>query len=171
MRNALRLSVLALALSSPAALAQFQNRSIGAQGGYAKLPEGLGLNWSLPLGLLATTYFDNGIEGTVHVSGAVVQDLLGAYGFAGSGEIGARYLFVQGDRLRPYAGLHGAYLYVGMPNRAYQLVGVGPDLGVEYFFTDGWTIGLRGEYNVYLELGPHGFQPSWGINLELGSWY
>ncbi len=171
MRNALRLWVLALALSSPAVLAQFQNRSIGAQSGFWSLPEPAGLDWAIPLGLFATTYFDNGIEGTVHMAGSLVrQRATGYWGLGGSGEMGARYLFVQGDRLRPTAGLHVAYLYVGMPNISQHFVGVGPELGVEYFFTDGWSVGIRGEYNVYFEIG-RDFMTSWGLNLELGSWY
>lgn len=171
MRNVLRLWVLALALSSPAVLAQFQNRSIGGQLGYSKLPEPLGLDWAIPVGLFATNYFDNGIEGTVHMAGALVRrSVIGDFGFGGSAEIGGRYLFNQGDRLRPYAGLHGAYLYVGFRTTTFQLVGIGPDLGVEYFIADGWSLGLRAEYNVYFELN-QGFQTSWGINLEVGSWY
>jgi outer membrane protein len=65
--------------------------------------------------------------------------------------VGIRYLFTE-ESFRPYAGADISYLFVFRPEATSQYVGLGPNLGFDYFVTDTVSLGLRGQYNFYIAL-------------------
>jgi len=171
MRNALAYLAVVAALSAPPALAQFQNRSIGASVGYLDLQRTAGLSWGVPLGIHATTYFDSHIEGTLYALGMLAQEPVSKlYSFGGTMQMGVRYLFMQ-EFLRPYVGVEGSYLGVFGATGSYsQFVGVGPMAGIDYFINDNLTLGVRAQYNLYILLNAWP-QTSFGLTLEVATWY
>lgn len=158
------------------AQAQFANRGIGAFSGYMGLNEAAQLDWGVPVGLKASLYLDAGFEATVHVAGMfLIERISGRQILGVAGSSGLRYLFFQ-EHLRPYAGLDLSYLYVGFDDaRATAIgtrsfVGLGPNVGVENFFWDNLSLGLRGQVNLYWWLNQP-LQTSLSLTLDVTAYY
>jgi outer membrane protein len=170
MRHGIALCALATLLFGSQALAQYQNNSIGLNVGYLDLDEAQGLNWAIPLGLHASRYFDANVEGTAHAIGLLAQvPISQKYAFGFLIQLGARYLFMT-EAIRPYAGAHFSFFNVFADNAQYQYGGVGANAGVDYFLNDAWSIGVRGQANLYLTLNAPATW-SYGLSLEISTWY
>ena len=176
----MRSALLALGLSSvllaaSPAWAQFANRSIGFSAGYQKLNEEARLEWGIPAGILYTAYLDAGFEATGHFHVMFVRDsALSQTVVAVAPQLGIRYLFAQ-EFLRPYVALDISYLHLFYDQTASQsatvsYVGLGPNLGVDVFVNDTWSVGIRAQYNLYLALNRTP-QSSIGATLEVATYY
>ncbi len=176
MRSALfALGVLSVVLVGSPAWAQFANRSIGFSAGYQKLNEESGLDWGIPAGILYTAYLDAGFEATGHFHVMFLRDPVLQKTVVGvTPQIGIRYLFAQ-EHLRPYVALDISYLNLFYDQGANQsaatsYVGIGPNLGLDVFINDTWSVGVRGQYNLYVMLNKP-LQTSLGATLEVATYY
>lgn len=174
MKQALALLVVAFALSAPEALAQYQNRGIGLNVGYLQIIHDVEVDGGLPIGLHASAYTDNSVELTAHTQfmlGQITGSVVPVLGF--NLQFGARYLFLT-DALRPYAGLHVTYMHFFAADRQLLVGGAGPHVGVDYFFNDAWSLGVRGQFNGLLDFHSiAGFRGGWsaGAAIEVTTWY
>jgi outer membrane protein len=176
MRSALLgLGLCSVLLAASPAWAQFANRSIGFSAGYQKLNEESGLNWGVPAGILYTAYLDAGFEATGHFHVMFLQDPVLRKTVVGvTPQIGIRYLFLQ-EHVRPYVALDLSYLHLfydtgGNQAASTNYVGVGPNLGIDFFVSDTWSVGVRGQYNLYVMLNKP-TQSSLGATLEVATYY
>lgn len=170
MRSFLIAAGLLAVLCSAPAHAQFANRSIGVSTGYMKLNDAAGLDWGIPLGGFFSFYLENGFE---FITGGHVMLLEEAvsrkYVIGVTPTVGIRYLFAQ-ERFRPYVGLDIAYLHIFDTVVTQDYAGLGPNLGVDLFFSDTWSVGLRGQVNVYLRLNEP-TQTSLDATVVLATYY
>ena len=169
-----RLSVMLLvfaaaALAPSQAEAQFANRSVSLSLGYMHLNEAAGLDAGFPLGLAYTGYIEGGFEWSAGVQGMILRDLTGRQVVAVAGGPGIRYLFLE-EGLRPYVGGELTYLHIFAYEIATQFVGLGPYVGVDYFLTDSFSIGARGQYNFYVMLNQP-LQTSLNGNVIFSAWF
>jgi outer membrane protein len=144
----------ALALLGAApAHAQFANRSLGLSLGYMDFHRTAGLDEAFFLGIDASLYIENGFEVVSLSKIALPKDTTDpennrVVGLAPS--LGLRYLFSE-ESLRPYLGTDISYLVI-FKESVSNLVGIGPNVGVDFFVSDSVSVGLRGQYNFYLAL-------------------
>lgn len=171
----LALGAAATLLVSTPAFAQFANRAIGATAGYLKLNEENGLDWGIPVGIFWDTYLDAGFEFTVRANAMFLQEPVTFKTVVGvAPQVGIRYLLLQ-EHFRPYVGLDLSVLgIIYNPEQTSQLAkvyfGPGPNVGFEYFVSDEWSIGLRGQYNLYYWFNSP-LQSSFGATLEVAAHY
>lgn len=169
-RLSLLLLVFAAAALAPSqADAQFANRSVSLSIGYMHLNEAVGLESGFPLGLHYSGYIESGFEWTAGVQGMILRDATTRQVVAVSGGPGLRYLFLE-EGLRPYVGAELTYLHIFGYEFATQFVGLGPYVGVDYFVTDTFSIGLRGQYNIYVMLNQR-TQTALGANAVFSAWF
>jgi outer membrane protein len=172
------LCLLAFLTGTPS-YAQFANQSIGLSVGYMKLsslsqsPEGNApqVAWGLPVGLYGTTYLGEGFDLTYHVLQAMVlqESLSGTQILAIAPSIGVRYFFTQ-EPFRPYGGLDLTYLHIFGDVVANNFFGLGPNLGFDLFVNSTWSVGLRGQLNLYWWLNlPVQISPA--ITAEIATYY
>jgi outer membrane protein len=141
----------ALFLATPAQ-AQFANRSIGLSLGYMDFNRTAGLDAGAFVGFDASLYIEGGFE-LVSLTKLTFPEDPGTgkrvVGLAPS--VGIRYLFME-ESIRPYAGTDLSYLYVFKSGSNAQYVGIGPNVGLDFFLSDALSLGLRGQYNIYIAL-------------------
>ncbi len=170
MRSTVLLAALsAFLLCVPEAHAQFANRSLGASVGYMRLNIN-NLDWGVPVGVDASVYIENHFDLVFHAAGMVLNDTAERKQFVGVyGATGVRYLFNE-DVVRPYAGLDLGYFQTFMRAKNANLVGLTPNLGIEWMAGDTWSIGARGQYTLYYMLNED-LQSSLGLHLQLSTWF
>ncbi len=160
------LGVLAAPLS---AHAQFANRSVNLSVGY------LDLNYAavsdgFPIGIGYSGYIEAGFEWTVAAQFMILRNAVANRQMVGAaGGPGIRYLFLE-ESLRPYVGGELTYLHVFDPEVNFQRVGIGPYVGVDYFLTDSFSLGARGQVNLYLMLNEP-VNRSVGLNVIASAWF
>lgn len=153
MRSLLYVFALAAALlvAGPAH-AQFSNRSAGASAVFMWLNGTAGLDTALLVGLDGSIYLENGWELiTLSKFGFPYDGPSQQYVAAFAPSVGVRYLFME-ERIRPYVGADINYLFVFKPANTVQLVGVGPNAGLDLFLTDSVSLGVRGQFALYVML-------------------
>jgi outer membrane protein len=154
MRTLLCTLAFALALLGAApAHAQFANRSLGLSLGYMDFNATKGLDSTFFLGIDASLYIENGFELVSLSKIAFPKDTTDpeekrVVGLAPS--IGLRYLFSE-ESIRPYVGSDISYLIV-FKESVSNFVGIGPNVGVDFFVSDSVSVGVRGQYNFYIAL-------------------
>lgn len=161
----------ALAWATPAH-AQYANHSIGFSVGYLKVNDNAGLDWAIPFGITYTAYIDGGLDAVVHAQGAITQEPFSTrQDFAIFPSIGLRYRLMS-EAFRPYVGLDLVYLHVFSDTLAdlTNWVGLGPNVGFEYFPADSWSIGLRGQFNAYWWLSKS-IDTGFGVTAEVNFYY
>ncbi|RKG95958.1 hypothetical protein D7V97_36370 [Corallococcus sp. CA053C] len=145
--------LLAALLGATPAHAQFSNRSLGLSLGYMDFQRTAGLAGTPFLGLEGSLYIENGFE-VVSLSKLMFpKDTFATpekrvIGLAPS--LGIRYLLLE-ESIRPYIGTDVSYLIV-LKDSASNFVGLGPNIGIDFFVTDAVSLGLRAQYNFYLAL-------------------
>lgn len=158
-------------LCGTSADAQYANKSLGISVGYTKFSVAQGnLDYGVPLSLDGSLYIENGFELDAHFPVMLLKPA-GYDQFIGlAPSIGVRYLFMQ-EAFRPYAGLDVSFLFF-LGNLDFQIgnfyVGPSPNIGFDYFLTEGVSVGLKAQFNWYLALNHHpenslGFMA--GVNL------
>jgi outer membrane protein len=154
--------VLALALSATAH-AQFANRSIWFSVGFMDLGDNaeLRLDYAYPIGVGSSLYIEGGFEATADFQLMIVTLLGGLQTVAIAPAVGIRYLFSE-EMIRPYAEVDISYLHVFSQPDAINFVGLGPKLGIDFFLSDSVSLGVRGQYNLYVMLN-RPLQTSLGI--------
>jgi outer membrane protein len=142
----------ALALLGAApAHAQFANRSLGLSLGYMDFNKAKGLDDALFLGIDASLYIENGFEVVSLSKIAFPMDTVADKRVVAlAPSIGLRYLFSE-ESIRPYLGTDVSYLIV-FKNTVSNFVGIGPNVGIDFFVSDSVSLGLRGQYNFYIAL-------------------
>jgi outer membrane protein len=153
MRTLLCALGLAVALlgASPAH-AQFANRSLGLSLGYMNFQQTAELEGGLFLGFDGSLYIENGFDLVSLTKLTFPKDPLTRKRVVGvAPSLGIRYLFLE-ESFRPYAGSDISYLFVFRENRTDQYVGLGPNVGFDFFVGDSVSLGLRGQYNFYIAL-------------------
>lgn len=145
--------LMAALLGAAPAHAQFANRSLGLSLGYMDFKKTAGLAGTPFLGLDASLYIENGFElvsltKIMFPRDTTARDEPRVVGLAPS--VGLRYLFSE-ESLRPYVGSDISYLIV-FKNNTSNFVGIGPNLGIDYFVGESVSVGLRAQYNFYIAL-------------------
>ncbi|MBJ6763129.1 hypothetical protein JGU66_20365 [Myxococcaceae bacterium JPH2] len=144
-------AVVAALLGATPARAQFANHSIGVSLGYMDFKRTAGLEGTPFLGIDASLYIESGFE-LVSLTKIMfprsVADDKRVVGLAPS--LGIRYLFME-ESIRPYVGSDISYLVV-LKNTTSNFVGIGPNVGVDYFVSDTVSMGIRAQYNFYIAL-------------------
>ncbi|MBM4380286.1 MAG: hypothetical protein FJ086_13475 [Deltaproteobacteria bacterium] len=170
MRSFVLLAAFAAAfLGAPEARAQFANRSLGVSAGYMRLNIN-NLDWGIPIGVDASVYIENHFDLVFHAYGMVLNDTAEQKQFVGVyGATGVRYLFNE-EGVRPYAGVDLGYFQTFMRATNANLVGLTPNLGVEWMAGDTWSVGARGQYTVYYMLNQD-VQSSLGLHVQLSTWF
>ena len=153
MRSSLSaLGLLAALLLAAPSHAQFANRSLGLSGGYINFNNTASLSNSGFLGLDASLYIEGGFEVVSLTKILFPQDPISEKRVLGlAPSIGVRYLFLE-ESFRPYVGADLSYLHVFKPSGDQNFVGVGPNVGLEYFVSDSISLGARVQFNIYLSL-------------------
>ncbi|HZH02323.1 MAG TPA: hypothetical protein VEY30_00985, partial [Myxococcaceae bacterium] len=83
--------------------------------------------------------------------------------------VGLRYLFSE-EGLRPYAGLDLSFLLTFREVGIRSYFGLGPNIGLDYFLSDTFSIGVRGQYNLYVALNTP-LQTAIGAQLVLATYF
>ena len=152
MRTCLSVLALLAALLAAPAHAQFANNSLGLSAGYMRFTEQAQLEPGLFLGLEASHYLDAGFELVSLSKVALPRDPVSGDRVVGiAPSAGLRYLFTE-DGVRPYAGTDVSYLMVFRPQSTLQYVGIGPNVGLDFFVGDATSVGARAQYNFFLRL-------------------
>ncbi|NOJ81565.1 outer membrane beta-barrel protein [Myxococcus xanthus] len=143
---------LALLSASPAQ-AQFANRSLGLSLGYMDFNRTNGLDDAFFVGVDASLYIENGFEVVSLSKIAFPRDTTDrnekrVVGLAPS--IGIRYLLME-ESIRPYVGSDLSYLIV-FKTSVSNFVGIGPNVGIDFFVSDSVSVGARAQYNFYIAL-------------------
>jgi outer membrane protein len=167
------LIVVLAVLFTPAAHAQFANRSVGGTAGYLQLDPNLGIEYGIPVGIEYSSYLENGFDWVSHAHGMIIKEPItqsNTWGFTLG--TGIRYLFME-EHFRPYVGFDLSYLHIfGLTGTASFFGLVGPNVGFEYFVTDGTSLGIRGEYNLYFyDLNAPGPLSSFGAKAGVHFWF
>ena len=138
-------------LGATPAHAQFANRSLGLSLGYMDFNHTGGLEGGYFVGFDASYYIESGFDLVSLTKISFPRDPLTNKRVVGlAPSVGIRYLFLE-ETFRPYVGTDISYLFVFKDITA-QYVGLGPNLGFDYFITDTVSLGLRGQYNFYIAL-------------------
>ncbi len=142
------------ALYAGRAQAQFANQSVLLSAGYMSLGDP-SVSGGVPISLGYTRYLDSGLEFTSRLSFMILA-LKGSSYLVIGGELapGIRYLFLQ-EELRPYVGLELSFRYINGVDTSQTssgFFGVGPVVGLDYFLTDQFSLGVRGQFDVYMML-------------------
>lgn len=146
------LGLAAALLSAAPAQAQFANRSLGLSLGYMDFKRTAGLEGGFFVGFDGSYYIESGFDLVSLTKLSFPRDPgTGKRVVALAPSVGIRYLFME-ESFRPYAGTDISYLLVFREGSTGQYVGLGPNLGFDFFVTDTVSLGLRGQYNFYFTL-------------------
>ncbi len=139
-------------LGAAPAHAQFANHSLGLSLGYMDFNSTAGLEGGMFLGLDASYYIEGGFDLVSLTKVTFPKDPLSNKRVVGvAPSVGIRYLFME-ESFRPYAGGDISYLFVFRSASNLQYVGLGPNVGFDYFVSDSVSVGLRGQYIFYIAL-------------------
>lgn len=139
-------------LGSAPAHAQFDNNSLGLSLGYMDFNRTAGLEGGVFVGLDASLYIENGFDLVTLTKITFPKDPATGKRIIGvAPSLGIRYLFME-ESFRPFAGTDISYLLIFRATSTGQYVGLGPNVGFEYFVSDSVSLGLRGQYNFYIAL-------------------
>ena len=155
------------------AQAQYSPRTfaVGARfSGFAGSSE----RWAPALTLDGSWYIDHGFDVFLQVPLMIIQTSAGAETPSGAGQLfgtgghlGIRYLFLQ-ERVRPYAGVQLSALVLITKPELHYFFGPGAMAGVDFYLTDFLSLGVRGSYDLFVELNRplrHGL----GATVSLGT--
>jgi outer membrane protein len=146
------LGLVAALLGATPAQAQFANRSLGLSLGYMKFNRTGTLEGGYFVGLDASYYIESGFDLVSLTKLTFPRDPSTGKRVVGlAPSVGIRYLFME-ETFRPYVGTDISYLFIFKPEATTQFVGLGPNLGFDFFITDSLSLGLRGQYNIYVAL-------------------
>jgi outer membrane protein len=146
------LGLAAVLFGAAPAHAQFANRSLGLSLGYMDFKRTAGLEGGFFVGFDGSYYIESGFDLVSLTKLSFPKDPgTGKRVVALAPSIGIRYLFME-ESFRPYAGTDLSYLLVFREGATGQYVGLGPNLGFDFFVTDTVSLGLRGQYNFYIAL-------------------
>ncbi len=146
------LALLATLFVAAPSHAQFANRSLGLSLGYMNFNNTASLSSTGFIGFDATLFIEGGFEVVSLTKLAFPYDPISdrrVLGLAPS--VGLRYLFLQ-ESIRPYVGADLSYLHVFKPQGDSNFFGLGANAGIEFFVSDSISLGVRGQFNVYLSL-------------------
>jgi|SRR5215217_599522 len=150
MRTLLCTLTITLALLGAApAHAQFANRSLGLSLGYMDFNRTKGLDDAFFVGIDASLYIENGFE-VVSLSKIAFPKANDKRVVALAPSLGLRYLLLE-ESIRPYVGSDISYLVVFKDSTS-NFVGIGPNVGVDFFTSDSVSLGVRAQYNFYIAL-------------------
>jgi outer membrane protein len=180
MPRTLRLAVPALVvLLAGEAHAQFANRSLGGGLGFVKFIGGAGkagVDFAAPLTLEGTLYIENGFDVYARIPLMIVQVVTGADTptgkgliFGTGGHIGIRYLFLE-ENIRPYVGVEVAGFVLITKPEVGVLVGPGVCAGLDFFVADTVSIGLRGNFDLFLQLNDP-LHPAFGGAVNFAAYF
>ena len=156
----MRLSILTFVavsglLLAPDAQAQYANRSLGI-GAQATTSINNAAQWALTIE--GSVYLDSGFELFLRIPVMITHSPVGAATPSGSGQVfgtggslGARYLFLQ-EQIRPWIGLQLSTLVLFTQPLVTYYFGPGATLGTDFFVTDFLSIGVRGTYDMFIDL-------------------
>lgn len=150
--------LLGLLLTEGRAEAQFQNKSIGLAVGvvYPQSTMGIGPTFPLPsLTLDATLYIEKGFDVGLRFGGAIQKNAINQQIVVLYPAASLRYLLIE-DYVRPWVGANIEYVHIfddaGVAAgilKTSNYVGIAPAVGVEWFFTEAWSLGADAELAVY----------------------
>ena len=146
------LGLLAALLLATPSHAQFANHSLGLELGYLNFNNTESLGSTFFLGLDASLYIENGFEVVSLTKLMFPQDPIAGTRVLGlAPSLGVRYLFLE-EAFRPYVGADLSYLHLFRDAGDSNFVGLGPNVGLEYFVSDSISIGARAQFNFYFSL-------------------
>ena len=146
------LGLTSILLTALPAQAQFANRSLGVSAGYIDFDRSAGLDGGLFLGLEGSLYIENGFDLVSLSKISFPRDPITGRRVVGlAPSVGIRYLILE-ESIRPYVGTDLSYLFVFTDAVTMNFVGIGPNVGIDYFVTDTVSLGARAQYNIYVML-------------------
>ncbi len=161
------------------AQAQFANRALGGGVGIVKFVGGsgkAGVDFAAPLTLEGSLYIENGFDLYARVPLMIVQVAVGADTVSGrglifgtGGHLGIRYLFLE-ETVRPYVGIEIAGFVLITKPEVGVLVGPGVTAGLDYFVADTVSIGIRGNFDLFIQLNDP-IHPSFGGALSVATYF
>jgi outer membrane protein len=132
--------------------AQYDNSSLGLSLGYMDFNRTAGLEGGFFVGFDASLYIESGFEAVSLTKLTFPRDPATGKRIIGlAPSLGLRYLLLE-ETFRPFVGTDISYLLVFRESSTGQYVGLGPNVGFEYFVGDSVSVGLRGQYNFYIAL-------------------
>lgn len=155
----MRLSILTFAavsgLLASDAHAQYANRSLGV-GAQATTSINNGAQWAVTLE--GSVYIDSGFDVFLRIPLMITDTPTGAATASGSGQVfgtggslGVRYLILE-EQIRPYVGIQVSTLVLFTQPLVNYYFGPGATAGCDFFLTDFLSIGLRGSYDMFIDL-------------------
>ncbi len=149
------LAVSCLLLTPTAARAQFATRSVGI-GGQATTSINNAAQWAITLE--GSVYIESGFDVYLRIPVMLTETPVGASTQSGAGQVlgsggnlGVRYLFLE-EQIRPYVGLHLSALVLFTQPLVNGFAGLGATVGTDFFVTDFLAIGVRGTYDIFIDL-------------------
>jgi outer membrane protein len=140
---------IASALASTAASAQFENHSVSLSAGYLAFEAASEIRHGLPVGLGYSGYIDNGFEWTASLEVMLLTTRVTEQNVFGlSGGPGIRYLFLQ-ESVRPWVGSELKYVHLFGSDQVSSYVGLNPEIGLDVFVTEQFSLGGKGQFNLY----------------------
>jgi outer membrane protein len=136
---------------APDAHAQYANRSFGV---------GLSVNNAIEpaLTLEGSVYIESGFDIYLRIPLTILSTPSGAATVSGSGQVygtgaslGVRYLFLE-ERIRPYVGLQISTQVLFTQPLVDYYFGPGATVGCDFFVTDFLSLGVRGSYDMFVDL-------------------
>jgi outer membrane protein len=166
--------LVASALASTHALAQYENHALSLSVGYVALHQGVVIVPGIAGGVGWTDYIDGGFEWTANADAMLLPepDMTGNI-FGVSGGPGLRYLFLQ-ESIRPWVGVALGYLLLFRSDQSWSHLGLGPSLGLDVFLTRQISLGLKVRldfYGVLRDRDPISLQISSGGALVASAWF
>lgn len=157
-------------LTAAVVCGQFSNHSLGVGANAATSIDHHPL-WSLSLE--GSWYIENGFDLYVQVPFTLTTTTPNRLTPATGIHLGVRYLFLE-ESIRPWVGLHLANVTVFTMPDPTIFAGVGAAAGLEFFFTDAFTIGARGTYDLVLNVDltrPVDVRHNFGASLSVATWF
>jgi hypothetical protein len=150
----LRSTLIFAALISAVAHAEYSNHSLGIGPHLTVVTGSRSLMWGLALE--GSNYLENGFELFARVPLLIAEPIAGetARVFSTGGNVGVRYLFVEGT-VQPWVGLQLSGVVLITQPVVNWFLGAGATIGLDWVLSESWSIGARGIYDVFVRLdGP-----------------
>ena len=135
--------------------AQYANHSFGV-GAQATTSINNAPLWAVTLE--GSMYIESGFDVFLRVPLLITNTPTGAATLSGSGQVfgtggslGVRYLFLE-EHIRPYVGIQLSGLVLFTQPLVDYYFGPGATVGTDFFVTDFLSIGVRGSYDMFIEL-------------------